>query len=310
MVTGYGQISGSTLTFNVAKFIDGASGPPPALLSFAPRQLLLSVALGIWSARLRSFCRLCDAPWLTRPVSTWFMLWNAAMVQTDRLSSGQTRRISGYLGEPSDKLRTKDNAFSGLDSAVIEPPSSTASLNTASTENSSLEAFATLSEFLSLKNTTSHPKTHSLDTIRLLYSFANRITTNILIKSLLRWRAVVDSSKIRGLFDHMVRCGYPMSEQWIARGTNVAFGTSAASLKINVPDEDEKIVFEKHVRPLYKMFIKALFARGDRDAARRVVGILRDEEGRAVRMRQERNQARWEGVQRKKAGVVKGWEKH
>ncbi|KAG6871560.1 hypothetical protein C0995_003062 [Termitomyces sp. Mi166 len=152
---------------------------------------------------------------------------------------------------------------------------------------------------------------HTKELMEKKYRFKpDRITTNILIKSLLRWRAVVDSSKIRGLFDHMVRCGYPMSEQWMARGTNVAFGTSAASLKINVPDANEKIVFEKHVRPLYKMFIKALFARGDRDAARRVVGILRDEEGRAVKMKQERNQARWEGVQRKKAGVVKGREKH
>lgn len=38
-----------------AKFWDGAPGSLPALSSFAPRQLLLSAAVGIWSFRLGSF---------------------------------------------------------------------------------------------------------------------------------------------------------------------------------------------------------------------------------------------------------------
>ncbi|KAG6896655.1 hypothetical protein C0992_006854 [Termitomyces sp. T32_za158] len=41
-----------------AKFVDGASGPLPSLMNFAPRQLLLSAALGIWTARLGSFLAL------------------------------------------------------------------------------------------------------------------------------------------------------------------------------------------------------------------------------------------------------------
>ncbi|KAG6898661.1 hypothetical protein C0993_005304, partial [Termitomyces sp. T159_Od127] len=128
------------------------------------------------------------------------------------------------------------------------------------------------------------------------YGFrADRVTVNIMIKSLLRWRGVVDAPKIRGLFDHMVRCGYPASEQWLMRGAGTPFGTSAAGVAVNIADVDEKIVFEKHVRPLYRMFIKALFTRGDRAAARKVVGILKEEEGRAARMRLDRNQARWEG---------------
>ncbi|KAG5720467.1 hypothetical protein E4T56_gene9377 [Termitomyces sp. T112] len=135
----------------------------------------------------------------------------------------------------------------------------------------------------------------------------DRVTINITIKSLLRWRVVFDSSKIRELFDHIVRCGYPASEQWMTPGTDVPFGTSTVSMKI--PAANEKIVFEKHVRPLYKMFIKALFTRGDGPAARKVVGILREEEGRAVMKKQEWNQARWDGVQRKKLGTVKSREK-
>ncbi|KAJ3567517.1 hypothetical protein NP233_g6315 [Leucocoprinus birnbaumii] len=37
------------------KYWDGVPGPLPALSSFAPRQLLLSAAVGIWSLRLGSF---------------------------------------------------------------------------------------------------------------------------------------------------------------------------------------------------------------------------------------------------------------
>ncbi|KAJ7183212.1 hypothetical protein C8R46DRAFT_1066275 [Mycena filopes] len=38
-----------------SKFIAGVPGPLPSIWSFAPRQLLLSAALGIWSVRLGSF---------------------------------------------------------------------------------------------------------------------------------------------------------------------------------------------------------------------------------------------------------------
>lgn len=145
---------------------------------------------------------------------------------------------------------------------------------------------------------------HMKEKMEKAYGFKpDRVTVNIMIKSLLRWRGMVDAPKIRGMFDHMVRCGYPASGQWIARGDDAPFGTRAASVAVNIADVNEKIVFEKHVRPLYKMFIKALFTRGDGAAARRVVGILKEEGGRAVRMRQERNQARWEGIQRKNAGL-------
>ncbi|KAF7317121.1 S5A-REDUCTASE domain-containing protein [Mycena chlorophos] len=38
-----------------AKFWNGVPGPLPSLLSFAPRQLLVNAALGLWSVRLGSF---------------------------------------------------------------------------------------------------------------------------------------------------------------------------------------------------------------------------------------------------------------
>ncbi|KAG6853604.1 hypothetical protein C0991_002928 [Blastosporella zonata] len=145
-----------------------------------------------------------------------------------------------------------------------------------------------------------------------MYGFqADRVTINVIINALLRWRGVLDALKIRGLFDHMVRCGYPASQQRRrptpeadqsrggVYGADVPFGTSAASLRVNVPAVDEKISFERHVRPLYKMFVKAFFVRGDTGAARTVVGIMKEEEVRAMRVKQEQNQARTAGVMRK-----------
>ncbi|XP_006459239.1 hypothetical protein AGABI2DRAFT_201274 [Agaricus bisporus var. bisporus H97] len=41
-----------------SKFWDGIPGPLPALSSFAPRQLLLTAAVGVWSLRLGSFLAL------------------------------------------------------------------------------------------------------------------------------------------------------------------------------------------------------------------------------------------------------------
>ncbi|KAG6810130.1 hypothetical protein H0H92_013188 [Tricholoma furcatifolium] len=131
----------------------------------------------------------------------------------------------------------------------------------------------------------------------------DRVTINILVKSLLRWHSVLDILRVKALFDHMVRMGYPASERWChGRAGGVPFGTSAASLKVNVPVVEEKILFHRHVRPLYKMFARALFVRGDRVGAQTVVGILKDEEVHAVRHRQVRDRARLAGVMRKNLG--------
>lgn len=45
-----------------AKFYHGIPGPLPALSTFAPRQLLLTAALGIWSIRLGSFLAYVGLP--------------------------------------------------------------------------------------------------------------------------------------------------------------------------------------------------------------------------------------------------------
>ncbi|KAJ3930836.1 MAG: hypothetical protein NXY57DRAFT_1039679 [Lentinula lateritia] len=106
----------------------------------------------------------------------------------------------------------------------------------------------------------------------------DRITFNILLKGMLRWKNV-SSSKTRILFDDCIRMGYPVGSRW-RRINNVPFGTQSLSSPITfgIPMPDPRISFQRHVRPLYKMFIKAFYLRKDVEAAKTVVGILKNEE--------------------------------
>lgn len=58
----------------------------------------------------------------------------------------------------------------------------------------------------------------------------------------------------------------------------VPFGTEDGEMVLGgvvLPKLDSRVDFRRHVRPLYRMFVKALFLRGDEVGARRVVGILK-----------------------------------
>ncbi|KAK0464749.1 uncharacterized protein EV420DRAFT_1303136 [Desarmillaria tabescens] len=106
----------------------------------------------------------------------------------------------------------------------------------------------------------------------------DRVTLNIILKAVLRWTTAVDAAAARMLFDEMVRLGYPVDARWLPRGGDVPFSTPSESrIGFTTPELDADISFEKHVRPMYKMFITAFFRRGDVEAARLVVGILKTE---------------------------------
>lgn len=107
----------------------------------------------------------------------------------------------------------------------------------------------------------------------------DRVTTNIIVKAVLRWPAVFDAALVRRLFDHFVSSGYP------GEGVGVPFGSGDAAMKeaevvlgTPIPMPKSKISFTRHVVPLYKMFIKALYLRKDVAGARKVVGILKEAE--------------------------------
>jgi hypothetical protein len=106
------------------------------------------------------------------------------------------------------------------------------------------------------------------------YGFVcDRVTVNILIKAITRWRNVMDRDKLRGLFDHMIRSGYPAGHY---EGT-VPFETPFVSpQELRLPTLPAFISFKRHVRPLYKSFIRAFKRSGDIEAAKVVISILRE----------------------------------
>jgi hypothetical protein len=149
------------------------------------------------------------------------------------------------------------------------------------------------------------PKSHGarhvsnvLRTLRLLvqeHGFVpDRVTTNIVVKAALRWPTVLDAALVRRLFDYLVWSGYP------GLGVGVPFGSGEAVMReaalvlgTPIPMPESKISFARHVKPLYKMFIKALYLRKDVAGARKVVGVFKEAEGmEAERIASERKKRR------------------
>lgn len=156
----------------------------------------------------------------------------------------------------------------------------------------------TLRELMS--GTTHQPKQGAKDTLKEfmrapdgkeLPAFTpDRVTVNILMKSLLKWKDV-DTFKVRALFDRMVQNGYPCpalpspssSHSSSASsaptvgpfGTDLGANSDGLGFGLGQVKMEEEISFERHVGPLYRMFITAFYQRGDIYAAKKVVGILK-----------------------------------
>ncbi|KAI0749428.1 hypothetical protein C8Q80DRAFT_1269311 [Daedaleopsis nitida] len=149
--------------------------------------------------------------------------------------------------------------------------------------------------------------TYAVETYRRLREtcgFApDHVTVNILVKAHLRATTQVDAQMTRRLFDQLVCSGYPAATSAGAgRGSPAAssllsphaassvaaravdrppFGTTPGPVErvvirqIEIPRVDGPLRYERHVRPLYKMFVKAFYDRKDVVAARRVIGIMK-----------------------------------
>ncbi|KAI6025283.1 hypothetical protein PISMIDRAFT_677121 [Pisolithus microcarpus 441] len=88
-----------------------------------------------------------------------------------------------------------------------------------------------------------------------------------------------DNVRLRALFNHLIRGGYPpgdYSPQTLPFESPSA-GRPLVMEKIGLSSH---VDFERRVKPLYRMFVKAFYVRGDAEAARRVGEILNVEEGR------------------------------
>ncbi|KAF9267624.1 hypothetical protein L218DRAFT_1073744 [Marasmius fiardii PR-910] len=102
----------------------------------------------------------------------------------------------------------------------------------------------------------------------------DRVTLNIFVKAFLKSHTS-NAFEIRILFDYLVRSGYPAPTHW-KRSYGVPFGTPLSTpppFDLSFP-ETRPISFERHTRPLYKMFVKAFHLRNDIAGAKTVIGIL------------------------------------
>ena len=122
----------------------------------------------------------------------------------------------------------------------------------------------------------------------------DRVTANILIKVMVNWRSAFDSPRLRQLFDQLVRGGYPAADY---SPLHSPFGTQQAQFpgSSGLSRLSTFISFEKHARPLFKMFIKAFYLCNDVEAARRMVGILKVEEYKNAVAKEARQRARSRG---------------
>ncbi|KAG2058545.1 hypothetical protein BDR06DRAFT_79112 [Suillus hirtellus] len=122
----------------------------------------------------------------------------------------------------------------------------------------------------------------------------DRITVNIILKALIVWRTAFDHQRLRALFDHMVRGGYPAG---IHSPSHPPFSTPLlrTSGTLTLSKLPPYISFEKHAKPMLKMFIKAFYLRNDVEAARTVVEILKIEQKKTTLKRERRSVARLRG---------------
>ncbi|KAI0078775.1 hypothetical protein K474DRAFT_1770754 [Panus rudis PR-1116 ss-1] len=121
---------------------------------------------------------------------------------------------------------------------------------------------------------------------------ADRVTFNILIKAILRWRKKMDAFAVRALFDRVILSGYPAGGH-LPPGQPV-FGAAGDEMVdgIVLPEMSGEIDFRRHVAPLYKMFAKALFLRKDAVGARKVVGIIKSLQAVEANQARRSNEAR------------------
>jgi len=137
------------------------------------------------------------------------------------------------------------------------------------------------------------------------------VTFNILVKPVLRWKDVSSADDLRRFFDWIVLNGYPRGS---LRANHLGpFGTGGQQGALPILKavfqqlEIASLSYALHVRPLYKMFIKAFQDRGDNAAANAIVGIMKDVQQQVLEERARREDARRMGrvvAEKRRRGAV------
>ncbi|KAI5990211.1 hypothetical protein EDD15DRAFT_2370112 [Pisolithus albus] len=101
----------------------------------------------------------------------------------------------------------------------------------------------------------------------------DRVAVNIIIRAMISRRPAVGNVRLRALFNHLIGGGHPpgdYSSQTLPFESPSA-GRPLVMEKIRLSSH---VDFERHVKPLYHMFVKAFYVRGNVEAARRVAEVV------------------------------------
>ncbi|TDL25668.1 hypothetical protein BD410DRAFT_784707 [Rickenella mellea] len=124
----------------------------------------------------------------------------------------------------------------------------------------------------------------------------DRVTINILVKARLRWEP--DVHVLRVLFDRLIWSGYPNILSGGGSQQQLPFGTEPTTFHrrdLFTPHYSSSMSLERHIRPLYRMFIQAFYIRGDKEAAGIVTDILTSIRNQVLEERARRARGRRQG---------------
>jgi len=100
----------------------------------------------------------------------------------------------------------------------------------------------------------------------------DRVTTSVVLKAVLRWRAGFNSAQLRALFDYLVREGTLLFPATLPTRCPSRRRRPMRQWGMTLSMPPDPLSFFRHVRSLYKMLNKAFFVRDDVVAARLLVG--------------------------------------
>jgi hypothetical protein len=89
----------------------------------------------------------------------------------------------------------------------------------------------------------------------------DRITVNIVVRTLTQWTAGIDASFLRALFDHFTRQGYPAGPLGLAPFKTSSYERNDGTAVLR--QVTGPILLVHHIRPLYKTLIRGFRVRGD-----------------------------------------------
>ena len=126
--------------------------------------------------------------------------------------------------------------------------------------------------------------------LRKKYGFqGDGVTLVLVMKAILAWKKGMIAGNVRVLFDQVLKRG------WSLQGTGRIFSTNdeipSGGLDALLGADEMKLSFQRHIAPMYRLFIRGLAMRGDVQGAAAISSLLKSERRHAfsvVRRRQLR----------------------